>query len=88
MDCDGIANNFLDKGLHDVGSESPVPITCTIAQGHPAKVPADASTGADPLVVGSRGHGGFVGMLLGSVSEYVIGHAHCPLLVDRHRRTD
>ena len=42
------------------------------------------SQGADLLVVGSRGHGGLAGMLLGSVSEHVIAHANCPVVVIRH----
>jgi nucleotide-binding universal stress UspA family protein len=41
----------------------------------------DAAKGAELLVVGSRGHGGFVGMLLGSVSQYVLHHASCPVVV-------
>jgi nucleotide-binding universal stress UspA family protein len=39
---------------------------------------------ADLLVVGSRGHGAVVGLLLGSVSEYCVTHARCPVVVIRH----
>lgn len=88
MDWKAIANEILDTALHEVGSESPVSITRTIAPGHPAEVLTASSAGADLLVVGTRGHGGFAGMLLGSVSEYVVAHAHCPVLVVRHRRTE
>jgi nucleotide-binding universal stress UspA family protein len=52
-----------------------------VVQGHPAQVLADAAADADLLVVGSRGHGGFAGMLLGSVSHHVIAHARCPVVV-------
>ena len=52
-------------------------------QGHPAPLLVEASKGADLLVVGSRGHGEFVGMLIGSVSEYCATNARCPVLIHR-----
>jgi nucleotide-binding universal stress UspA family protein len=55
----------------------------TVIEGHPAPALIEASRGADLFVLGSRGHGEFVGMLLGSVSEHCVTHAHCPVLVLR-----
>lgn len=52
-----------------------------VRRGLPAKVLLDAGVGARMLIVGSRGHGGFAGLLLGSVSSVVAEHAHCPVLV-------
>jgi nucleotide-binding universal stress UspA family protein len=54
-----------------------------VVEGHPAPVLIKASRGAELLVVGSRGHGEFSGMLLGSVGEHCVSHAHCPVLVLR-----
>lgn len=60
-----------------------VEIRSSVVQGHPARVLVDRSVDADLLVVGSRGHGEFSGMLLGSVSEHCVTNAHCPVLVLR-----
>ncbi len=61
-----------------------VEIDLNVVEGHAAPALVNASRGADLLVVGSRGHGEFVGMLLGSVSEHCVTNAHCPVLVLRN----
>jgi nucleotide-binding universal stress UspA family protein len=60
-----------------------VSIESSVVEGHPAPVLVEASRGSYLLVVGSRGHGEFAGMLLGSVSEHCVTNAHCPVLVMR-----
>lgn len=62
-----------------------ITIRTAVAQGSAARVLLDASKNADLMVVGSRGLGGFAGLVLGSVSEQVVRHAACPVLVDRER---
>ncbi|KUL22242.1 universal stress protein [Streptomyces regalis] len=51
-----------------------------VVRGHPVQVLTEASEHALGLVVGTRGHGGFTGMLLGSVSQGVLRHARCPVI--------
>jgi nucleotide-binding universal stress UspA family protein len=61
--------------------ESPREVTQTVLEGLPARVLIEQSAHASMLVLGSRGHGGFVGLLLGSVSAACAEHAHCPVLI-------
>ena len=51
------------------------------AVGGAARILCDAAIGADLLVVGSRGLGGFRGLLVGSVTQQVVAHAPCPVVV-------
>jgi nucleotide-binding universal stress UspA family protein len=77
-----------DETLTAAVTEAGLTVDClqTVTEGHPAQVLVAASTNAELLVVGSRGHGGFMGTLLDSVSDHVIAHAGCPVLVVRHPR--
>ena len=58
-------------------------VTARVVNGHPAQVLQEAAADADLLVVGSRGHGSFADALLGSVGQYCVHHARCPVLVMR-----
>ena len=72
----------LNDSVHAVFGDRPqVPIRTHAREGSAAHVLIEASRGAQMLVVGSRGHGGFVGLLIGSVSASVAEHASCPVLI-------
>ena len=74
------AEQILKNAVESVGASTESVTTRTVL-GHPVQVLVDASGGADLLVVGSRGHGGFAGMLLGSVSGQVATYAQCPTVI-------
>ena len=75
------ADDLLQVIKEELGASPPVVVQPRVKQGRPAKVLIDESADADLLVVGKRGHGGFAGLLLGSVSQHVVAHAPCPVLV-------
>ena len=66
-----------------LGTDTSVTIDPVVIDAHPAEALIEMSKKADLVVVGNRGHGGFTGLLIGSVSENVVTHAHCPVVVIR-----
>ena len=77
----------LDDVVQEVAGEYPgVEVSAVVTEGDARQALVTAAHGADLLVVGSRGHGELVGILLGSVSEYCTTHATCPVVVVRHGR--
>ncbi|MCU4182871.1 universal stress protein [Acidiferrimicrobium sp. IK] len=84
-DYPGNAKRVLDAALDRVvGETARVEVVPVVVEGPPGKELLLAAEGGDLLVVGSRGHGAFAGMLLGSVSEQCVSHAHCPVVVVHH----
>jgi nucleotide-binding universal stress UspA family protein len=77
-DARALLDEVLGEGVRD-GADVDVErvVVCDL----PARALLDAARGADLLVVGSRGIGGFKGLLLGSVGQQVAQHARCPIVV-------
>ncbi|MEV2226033.1 universal stress protein [Nocardia vinacea] len=76
------ARQTVDAALADASIDtSGIDITPTVEQGAPARVLIDTAANAELLVVGSRGLGGFRGLLLGSVSQQCAQGATCPVVI-------
>jgi nucleotide-binding universal stress UspA family protein len=73
---------IIEQMLEDVNGEaSGVEIERTVIEGRAASILIEAGRGAALLVLGSRGRGGFVGLLLGSVSQQCAQHPPCPVVI-------
>jgi nucleotide-binding universal stress UspA family protein len=77
------AEDMTVKVTSQLNGERPASVTVRAINGFPAQELIDASRDADLVVVGSRGAGGFARLLVGSVSNQVVHHAHCPVMVVR-----
>ena len=78
------AQELLDKSVASIPSGSPeLSVQGVLVHGQPEVVLLDQADDADLVVVGSRGRGGFAGLLMGSVSQRVVHHAPCPVVVVR-----
>jgi nucleotide-binding universal stress UspA family protein len=83
-DYSELATKVIEDTVAEVADPAaPVEVRPKVIEGNPAAVLLAASAGADLLVVGSRGHGGLVGALLGSVSQHCVQHATCPVVIIR-----
>jgi len=80
------ARDALDAVVAEVAGEDPrAYIEHVVAEGPAARVLVETAHDAELLVVGSRGHGGFSGLLLGSVSQQCAHHAPCAVVIVRPR---
>ena len=90
VDLRSLAQETLDGGVEHVRKQAPdVPVRGVLECGQPAAKLIEAGKGAAMIVLGPRGLGGFVGLVLGSVSAQVTVHAACPVVIvrggpDRH----
>jgi nucleotide-binding universal stress UspA family protein len=77
------AEAILEQAAVELGELDDIELERVIVQGSAAQALIDAVSERDLLVVGSRGHGGFAGLLLGSVSQQCAQHAPCPVVIVR-----
>ncbi|TDB78666.1 universal stress protein, partial [Micromonospora sp. KC721] len=79
---------LVGRAAADAAAQRPgVTVHGVVLDGPPAVVLQERSAEAGLLVLGSRGHGGFGGLLAGSTAVAVTAHAHCPVVVVREGRT-
>jgi nucleotide-binding universal stress UspA family protein len=82
-ESEGTPDDLIRIIKEELGENPPVIAQPRVKQGRAAEVLIEESKGVDLLVVGTRGRGGFAGLLLGSVSQHVAAYAQCPVTVVR-----
>ncbi|MDH6121125.1 nucleotide-binding universal stress UspA family protein [Kitasatospora sp. GAS204A] len=89
IDPEHLAAQVLSEAVERVtGGRAAVPVLQVVLPGLPSAALLAQARAAELVVVGSRGLGGFAGVLLGSVSRHVLEHAPCPAVVVRPARSD
>ena len=86
-DLAAASNTMLDAAVDTIREEGGlegVQVATEVVEGHAGERLIELSNSADLVVVGARGHGGFLGMVLGSVTGHVVNHAACPVVVVRN----
>jgi nucleotide-binding universal stress UspA family protein len=83
VDWEKAALDELTAHVAAAGLDPKVRVTCHVVHKAPVQALMAAAEGANLLVVGARGRGGFAGLLLGSVSDQLVHHAPCPVTVVR-----
>jgi nucleotide-binding universal stress UspA family protein len=78
---------LADSISQATGAGDGVDVRPKVVRGNPVQALLDSAEGADLLVVGNRGHGGFTAALLGSVAQHCVHHAGCPVVVVRDQRS-
>ncbi|CAM03789.1 nucleotide-binding universal stress UspA family protein [Saccharopolyspora erythraea NRRL 2338] len=82
-DYERLLTNALSELVGEIVGEVPVNVQQRVVRDHPARALLSAVADPDLLVVGNRGHGGFTEAMLGSVGQYCVHHATCPVVVVR-----
>jgi nucleotide-binding universal stress UspA family protein len=86
-DFRALAEQRLDETCAALADADGLELRRAVVEGPAASVLVEAAAAADLLVVGTRGHGGFAGLLLGSVSQQLAHHSPCALVIVPPRRS-
>lgn len=87
-DYEEAVREALEEDVRALELPADIVVSCHVVHGSPARRLVEVSVHADLLAVSSRGRGGFAGLVMGSTTDQVVRHAHCPVVVVRARALD
>jgi len=87
-DYEQAVREALEADVRALHLPAGIDVSCHVVHGTSARRLVEASRHADLLAVSSRGRGGFAGLVMGSTTDQVVRHAHCPVVVVRARALD